>query len=762
MILNRNKDGAFQVTGKHCELNSQPIKIDIKDIPQHPLFFQAMKSEPGFLGTIPGTINCDVATTESYKILREIFLSENKRISGIRITIENSSLTSFNLQKIIPASCFQEDAFSVADSTFSDWTILRMARNKNDIPGSFRPTENDQDFKDASLDSSEIPAGMGVSEEDAAKHRNTHSAIISEPCIFIKNQKKMTLPGLFISVLGQDKHLSQLVLTSDMEHSAMNGFEIICEFDHIQIDPEEKRSTHWILFKEEENHTKAIQKHNEMLAELYNISRPPRPQAPSVYCTWYFYGHNFFEKDLDEALNSLDEDKFPFDVFLLDDGWSDKFGSWKAGKRFPGGMRKAAEKIKDAGYIPGIWTCPFVVAADSQVVKEHPELLARDHNGNPYEFSNQTPKLYAVDPTSSYASTYFNEMYKIIGEWGFEVHKFDFLRSFLTTDNVRFHNRGMNRAQAYRLGMQLVRNAIGDDPYILACGGLFEGSIGLVDGMRTGTDTRGFWQQPEYSNTMKQNIMRNNSNRFWHTDPDAAMLRLRSKPFRDEKSVLGDLSLGSFNDEEAFTVIVNQYLGGGMTCFSERFAELQPERRAMYRHIIPAEFPVPEIIDIFNHGCPTLFLSSVNPRSKGLEDWWTLTIANWKQEPIQREIKISDLNLPKNKTFILFEFKEQKTYGLKTDNDSFTIDVPPHGMRVMRIAPWNAKKPVIIGTDLHITGGAVEIATVDIGTHEVSGNIRTKWNYPVKITVAFPDNGGFQEQSAIVESGNCEFQVKLN
>jgi hypothetical protein len=33
----------------------------------------------------------------------------------------------------------------------------------------------------------------------------------------------------------------------------------------------------------------------------------------------------------------------------------------------------------------------------------------------------------------------------------------------------------------------------------------------------------------------------------------------------------GDLSLGRFTDDEAFTMIVNQYIGGGMSCFSEHF-----------------------------------------------------------------------------------------------------------------------------------------------------------------------------------------------
>jgi len=734
------------------------VAIDIPGIVEGGFSFAPAEAGAADICGIPGRISCDVANGERCKVRREFFSSDDKRTAGIRVIIENISSGSFELSRIMPVSARGHDGLRAAGTTFSDWHVLRMARNKNDVPGCFRPAAPDGDFEDAAFDSAEIPAGMGVSEEDSKTYTRRGRSIVSDPCVFLKNYEDMSIPGLFVSVLGQHEHLTQIVMEGDEERGTLASFEVVCEFDHVRVDPRERRSTHWILFREERNHRKALDQFSAMLANMYQCPKPPFT-APSVYCSWYFYGPDFRERDLDEALRTLAESPTPFDVFLLDDGWSDSFGSWQAGERFPGGMRRVAEKIKAAGYRPGIWTCPFVVMADSPVAEEHPELLARDLHGNPYPFPYQGPECYAVDPTSPYAFTYFKRLYERLKDWGFEAHKFDFLRSILTTDKIRFHNRKYNRAQAYRQGMSLLRKAIGKDSYILACGGLFEGSIGMVDGMRTGSDTRGFWRQPGYSKSIKQNVVRNYTNRFWHTDPDAAMLWLRSEPFRGVRGPLGSLSLGKLTDEEAFTIVVNQYIGGGMTCFSARFAELQPERKALLRHIIPAEFPVADVLDMFHAGCPTLFLSRVKPRCKALGKWWTLAIGNWEEEEVRREIALSDLGLPGKGIYALFEFKEQRFLGIMTGSDSFGVIMPPHGMRLIRIAPMEKNRPIILGTDMHLTGGGVELADVVLQDKRITGRVDTQWRYPVRVTAGFSDGAGLTLRTLVVGADEPFFEI---
>ena len=765
-------NGELNLRGEFCNIYSQGVKIIFSNTHTGASEFDFLEEHSSSIGGIEGKIYSEIAVSEQFNIYRETFVSEDKLIAGVKYSIENKSSKVFNLEKIIPFSFNKSEDCVVADSVFEDWDIIRAARNKNDIPGVFKPSVYNQDFKDALFDSAEVPAGMGVSDEALEQHINPELIVSSDPFVYIKNSNDIDSAGLFIAVLGQHEHLSKLSLAvnkAENGNHTFKNFEVLCEFDYIELSPSEKRSTHWTIFREGKGYMEAVDCFNSMLSQYYNFKKPDRP-APSLYCTWYFYGANFTEEDLNENLEWLQNEKIPFDIFLLDDGWSDNFGSWNSGTRFPSGMKKAAEKIKAAGYIPGVWTCPFVVTENSSVLKEHPELIARDQQGNFYPFQYDGPEnCYTVDPTSPYAPIYFKQMYQKIKNYGFMAHKFDFLRSLLTTDKVTFYNKKYTRAQAYRLGMQLVREAIGDDGYILACGGIFEASIGLVDGMRTGSDTRGYWRNKEHLNTIKQNIMRCNSNKFWHTDPDAACIRLRSEVFvnknmqkmsygkmsaEDVYAVYGTLSLGSLNDEEAFTILVNQYIGGGMMCLSERFAELSPERKAMFRHVIPTHYPVPEILDVFNEGCPSLFLSHIEAECSSLGQWNTLAVANWKKNKVVRKVNLSKLNLLESKQYLVFEFKEQKFYGTFSRDDCIELDIPAHGTRLLRITPYDNKKTVIIGTDLHFSGGGIELADISIIDNSISGKVKTDWDYPVEITAAFPKETGISTRTIKAEPNN--------
>ena len=73
---------------------------------------------------------------------------------------------------------------------------------------------------------------------------------------------------------------------------------------------------------------------------------------------------------------------------------------------------------------------------------------------------------------------------------------------------------------------------------------------------------------------------------FYGVDPDAMMVRRRAQPISATRH--GRLSLGLWTDDEARTITVNQYVGGGLVCFSDKFLELDADRAALYRHVIPS------------------------------------------------------------------------------------------------------------------------------------------------------------------------------
>jgi len=113
--------------------------------------------------------------------------------------------------------------------------------------------------------------------------------------------------------------------------------------------------------------------------------------------------------------------------------------------------------------------------------------------------------------------------------------------------------------------------------------------------------------------------------------------------------------------------------------------------------------------------------------------------------------------------FLVSEFFSQKVLGIHNTGDNITLDeLPAHHSRLIRIMPWDGKKPVLAGTDLHFSGGGVEITEWNTLNGNIKGKIETDWNYPVQITAAFPDNHkeeGFFTKTAMLCVGQKEFVI---
>ena len=85
--------------------------------------------------------------------------------------------------------------------------------------------------------------------------------------------------------------------------------------------------------------------------------------------------------------------------------------------------------------------------------------------------------------------------------------------------------------------------------------------------------------------------------------------------------------------------------------------------------------------------------------------------------------------------------------------------VAPHASRLLRIAPWRGDGPVLAGTDLSFSGGGVEVVEWRPGEREAAGRVATDWDYPCRVRVAFPREGGCAFASAVVPAGGGGFRA---
>ncbi|MEU0969628.1 glycoside hydrolase family 36 protein [Streptomyces sp. NPDC005917] len=256
----------------------------------------------------------------------------------------------------------------------------------------------------------------------------------------------------------------------------------------------------------------------------------PRP-APTVWCSWYEYFTAVTEDDIHENLRAMDTLDLPIDVVQIDDGYQSALGDWlNLSGRFRS-RRGIADAIRARGRRAGIWTAPFLVDPASALAETYPDWLVRDPDCNPLHAGrNWGHDLYVLDTTHPGAAAYLTDVFATLRAEGYDYFKVDFLYAG-ALDGVR--HSGADALTAYRLGIALIREAIGADAYLLGCGAPVLPSVGLFDAMRVSPDTAphrrpaaGDYSQPGQDPAEFTGVGRQwQHGRLWINDPDCLMAR---------------------------------------------------------------------------------------------------------------------------------------------------------------------------------------------------------------------------------------------
>lgn len=207
-----------------------------------------------------------------------------------------------------------------------------------------------------------------------------------------------------------------------------------------------------------------------------------------VWCSWYSFYNTVGEAALASVLKGMDD--LPFDIVQIDDGWQLANGDWQANASFPGGMQKAAAAIRESGRTPGLWLAPFMVAPDSMLYRDYPQMVLRDPDGDPVIAAHNWGPSYTLDVTRDDSRAWLAQTMSNMVAMGYKYLKLDFLYAAALPGQ---YHVDMGREDAYRQASQLIRDAVGEDVYLLACGAPVVPSVGIYDGLRVGPDVSEFW-----------------------------------------------------------------------------------------------------------------------------------------------------------------------------------------------------------------------------------------------------------------------------
>ena len=304
--------------------------------------------------------------------------------------------------------------------------------------------------------------------------------------------------------------------------------------------------------------------------------------APRIngYTSWY----NRYEDISEESISSdlagfAKQEKLP-DVFQIDDGYESAVGDWLDvdGKKFPSGMKAAAEKIESAGMKPGLWLAPFAAEKESKLAANHPEWLLRDEKGEPVVGGSNWSGFYGLDIYNEDFREYLKEVFRtVIEEWGYKLLKLDFLYACSIVPR-----KNKTRAEVMYDGMDFIRELCGSVP-VIGCGVPLAPAFGKVEYCRIGCDVSLSWddavymrpmhsERPSTKKTVLNTIFRRQlDGRAFRCDPDVYLLR-------DDNIKL--------SAEEKKTLAVVNSLFGGVLFTSDDPATYSDEAKKIYEKVI--------------------------------------------------------------------------------------------------------------------------------------------------------------------------------
>lgn len=256
---------------------------------------------------------------------------------------------------------------------------------------------------------------------------------------------------------------------------------------------------------------------------------------PRLWSSWYSYYEQITEHELHEVLD--DVRTWPVDVFQVDDGWQQAVGDWQANDDFPTGMADLAARIRTAGLRPGLWIAPFIAWPSSTVFQQHPDWFVAGADGQPLPVGyNWGAWYYALDLSRADVLDHVAQVIATARDWGYELLKLDFLFAGAVPGARQVDGP---REACYRAAVERIREAAGDQTYLLACGAPILPSIGVFDAIRISNDVSPYWDAPVLtevvgatSEVSTRGAIATSLHRLWlaeliATDPDVVFFRTR-------------------------------------------------------------------------------------------------------------------------------------------------------------------------------------------------------------------------------------------
>jgi hypothetical protein len=350
--------------------------------------------------------------------------------------------------------------------------------------------------------------------------------------------------------------------------------------------------------------------------------------------------------------------------------------------KFPNGMRPLTQRIARLGLNIGIWTAPFEVGEFGSIYKNHKDWLVRNAKGEPIQVTTdeevRSEKVFALDCTNPAAQEFLRETYRtLVREWQVQYIKLDFMDT--TAVEGYFYRPHTTALENIRIGLQVIRDAVGNAVLLDKDGSPMLSPVGLVDRGRVSQDTGHTFERSKEAapGIAARYYMHRN---FFINDPDAFTV---SRQQIEERKIQAPLTL-----DEAKVSIALAAVSGGMFEIGDDLPTLgaDPDRVALVTN--PDLLAIAKLgfaahpLDLLSYRAedeqPSLFLLKEDARQS------VLAVFNWTEKPSSHRFAFADLSLAAGGRYRFTDIFDPQQ-EVPVSGAAMALEEPAHSVRLVKI-----------------------------------------------------------------------------
>jgi hypothetical protein len=664
---------------------------------------------------IPGTVlRSDVETNVDSKLLRSSEYPQHKTIQsefqdqfgpGSELTVTHTGLQGmpdlvciFRLYRDQPWGEIQVKVLNTTDRVITVQSIRSLHSTDAPVVNLNGPPSADRILSDSFSEDTPQLVIRELADGPEGMHRATGSQLI---------YNRQSGKSLFLGALTSDRlltifHLKEKTVggnTQILSYDAVaTGTTEILKTESLKDSPASEQvslslpvnqgdslSSERLMFAVGNDYHAQLEEYGHAIRLLHNA----RVNAPTSMGWWswtaYYFGLNQGAAVTNMEWLSDNLKQLGYNCFFIDEGYQYARGEYSTpdAHLFPRGMEYIGDQVRHNGLNFGIWTAPFEVSERAWVFQNHKDWLLHNAAGELIyigQVDDQKDARYVLDATNPGAQEYMRQTYKTLYNWGIRLIKLDFMDA-AAVEGVHYRPN-TTALEAQRVGLQIIRDTVGEDVLLDKDGSPMLNPVGIVDIGRISQDTgHTFGASKEAATGIAARYYMNRN--YFVADPDA---------FTVSTQVVGDRTWHNtpypltFN--EAKVSIALSAVSGGQFEIGDDLPTLgaSPERVVLVKNadlldmarLGRSSTPIDLMTYAPSDEQPSVFLLKEDKRQS------ILTVFNWTDGEVKRSLTLASFGLKDPSEYKISEvFGEQNCCN--TSAHAINLIQKPHSVRMYKL-----------------------------------------------------------------------------